>query len=130
MASGGEREAQGATVPTSNENRGRVSRNKKFTVMVVVGALAIAGCSSGGGDEEGASSTTSSTAAAGDGATTSTTSAATTTVATVPIVPDTPGDPIAVGSHPEGVAVTPDGATVYVINSGDDTVTPIGLASD
>ena len=41
-----------------------------------------------------------------------------------------PGDPIAVGNSPAGVAVTPDGATVYVINSGDDTVTPIGLASD
>ncbi len=39
------------------------------------------------------------------------------------------GDPIAVGSQPHGIAVTPDGKTVYVTHSGG-TVTPIDVASN
>ena len=48
----------------------------------------------------------------------------------IEVASNTAGDPIAVGDGPFGVVVTPDGATVYVTNSGDSTVTPIGPASD
>jgi DNA-binding beta-propeller fold protein YncE len=44
----------------------------------------------------------------------------------------TPGPPIAVGvnrpglhDQPDGIAITPDGRTVYVANIGSGTVTPI-----
>ena len=35
---------------------------------------------------------------------------------------------VAVGSQPEGIAITPDGKTAYVANSGANTVTPIDVA--
>ena len=45
-------------------------------------------------------------------------------------VPDTPVAPITVGAHPLGVAITPDGATAYVTNTNDNTVTPISVATN
>ena len=41
-----------------------------------------------------------------------------------------PGPPITVGIDPEGIAVAPDGTTVYVANRGSGTVTPISTATD
>jgi hyaluronoglucosaminidase len=41
----------------------------------------------------------------------------------------TVGQPISVGSAPDAVAFTPNGATAYVTNVGDDTVTPIDVAT-
>jgi YVTN family beta-propeller protein len=38
--------------------------------------------------------------------------------------------PIAVGVHPYGVAVTPDGSTVYVVNDGSNSVSVIATASN
>ena len=43
---------------------------------------------------------------------------------------NTPGKAIAVGSGPVGVAVTPDGKTAYVTNSGSASVTPIDTATN
>src|SRR5438105_8463134 len=40
------------------------------------------------------------------------------------------GAPISVGASPAGVAITPDGKTAYVANSGSNTVTPITLATN
>jgi YVTN family beta-propeller protein len=40
------------------------------------------------------------------------------------------GSPIPVGSGPYGVAVTPDGSKVYVVNSGDNTVSAIDTATN
>src|SRR5207244_3555990 len=40
------------------------------------------------------------------------------------------GSPIAVGGGPRYVAITPDGKTVYVTNSGVDSVTPIDAATN
>ena len=40
------------------------------------------------------------------------------------------GRPIPVGSGPSGVAITPNGATVYVTNYYSDTVTPIATATN
>jgi len=40
---------------------------------------------------------------------------------------NTPGAPIAVGTHPIGIAITPDGATAYVANAVDNTVTWDGV---
>ncbi len=48
----------------------------------------------------------------------------------IDVATNTPGRPIAVGSAPRGVAVTPDGATAYVTNDGDDTVTPVAVATN
>jgi YVTN family beta-propeller protein len=42
---------------------------------------------------------------------------------------DTPGTPIGVGSKPDAIAITPDGATAYVANWGSGNVTPINLAT-
>ena len=39
-------------------------------------------------------------------------------------------DKIAVGSFPNAIAVTPDGSKAYVSNGGEETVTPIDLATD
>lgn len=36
-------------------------------------------------------------------------------------VPDTPGTPISVGTTPDGIAITPDGATAYVTNLASTT---------
>jgi hypothetical protein len=38
--------------------------------------------------------------------------------------------PITVGSYPYAIAITPDGATAYVVNYSDNTVTPITIASN
>ena len=43
---------------------------------------------------------------------------------------NTAGTPIPVGNDPDGIAITPDGKTAYVANSGDDTVTPIETATN
>jgi DNA-binding beta-propeller fold protein YncE len=47
---------------------------------------------------------------------------------------NTPGTPIPVGNRPFAVAVTPDGKTVYVVNSGTsgggNSVTPITVATN
>ena len=39
------------------------------------------------------------------------------------------GPPIPVGTRPQAIAVTPDGRTAYVANSGSGTVTPIDTAT-
>jgi YVTN family beta-propeller protein len=38
--------------------------------------------------------------------------------------------PIAVGTNPFGIAITPDGATAYVTNNGSSSVTPIDTATN
>jgi YVTN family beta-propeller protein len=38
--------------------------------------------------------------------------------------------PVPVGTSPSGIAVTPDGAHVYVSNQGSNTVSVIDTASD
>jgi len=38
--------------------------------------------------------------------------------------------PIQVGRSPGGIAITPDGKTVYVANIGSNTVTPIATATN
>jgi YVTN family beta-propeller protein len=43
---------------------------------------------------------------------------------------NTAGSPIAVGSNPWEIAITPDGTTAYVANGGDNTVTPIDTATN
>ena len=43
---------------------------------------------------------------------------------------ETAGTPIAVGSHPSGVTVTPDGRKVYVTNNGDNSVSEISTATN
>jgi YVTN family beta-propeller protein len=40
------------------------------------------------------------------------------------------GTPIAVGTHPDAVAITPDGQYAYVANYGSDNVTPIRIATN
>ena len=37
---------------------------------------------------------------------------------------------IKTGFHPGAIAITPDGKTAYVANSGSDTVTPIRVATN
>ena len=44
--------------------------------------------------------------------------------------PDTVGGPIIVGTNPDAIAITPNGATAYVANDNDGTVTPIDLAAN
>jgi hyaluronoglucosaminidase len=36
---------------------------------------------------------------------------------------------VTVGSNPAAIAITPDGATAYVANYVDGTITPVGLAA-
>ncbi len=43
---------------------------------------------------------------------------------------EAPGSPFAVGSFPESVAVTPDGAFLYVNNSSDDTISAFAVDPD
>jgi YVTN family beta-propeller protein len=52
------------------------------------------------------------------------------TVTPISIATNTAGTPISVGGEPWGIAVTPNGATVYVANYGDNTVTPISTATN
>jgi YVTN family beta-propeller protein len=51
------------------------------------------------------------------------------TVTPIDLTTNTSGSPIAVGSVPRGVAVTPTGTTVYVANQFGDSVTPVDIAS-
>jgi DNA-binding beta-propeller fold protein YncE len=41
----------------------------------------------------------------------------------------TPGKPILIGGSPDGIAITPDGATAFVTSPDNDTVVPINLAT-
>ncbi len=43
---------------------------------------------------------------------------------------NTAGPPIAVGSEPVGIAITPDGSTAYVANFASNSVTPIDTATN
>jgi YVTN family beta-propeller protein len=52
-----------------------------------------------------------------------------TPVATPPPAPTSAHGMVAVGAFPTGVAVSPDGAHAYVINSGDDSVSVIDVAT-
>jgi len=47
------------------------------------------------------------------------------TVTPIDTATGTTGTPIAVGSEPESIAITPNGRTAYVVNGNSDTVTPI-----
>lgn len=47
----------------------------------------------------------------------------------IAVASNTTGTAIGVGSHPIGIAVTPDGNTAYVTNLLDNTVTPIDLTT-
>lgn len=40
------------------------------------------------------------------------------------------GTPVGVGTHPDAIAITPNGRTAYVANFGSDNVTPIDVATD
>ncbi len=53
-----------------------------------------------------------------------------TTVTPIDTATDTAGTPITVGSEPSSVAITPDGATAYVMNLASSTVTPIDIATN
>jgi outer membrane autotransporter protein len=52
------------------------------------------------------------------------------TVTPINTATNTPGTPIPVGATPLGAAITPDGNTLYVANSGSGTVTPISTATN
>ncbi len=55
------------------------------------------------------------------------------TVTPVNTATNTPGRPIKVARFPQSIAITPDGKTAYVANSGYDrgnTVTPISTATN
>ena len=52
------------------------------------------------------------------------------TVTPIDTATNTPGTPIAVGTSPTGIAITPDGTTAYVSNAGADTVSPIDTATN
>jgi YVTN family beta-propeller protein len=52
------------------------------------------------------------------------------TVTPVNLVTRKAGPAIGVGADPDAIAVTPDGRTAYVANSGSGTVTPIDVATD
>jgi YVTN family beta-propeller protein len=51
-------------------------------------------------------------------------------VTPIDIATNIPGAPIAVGTKPIGIAITPDGATAYVTNFGSNNVTPIDVATN
>ncbi len=44
--------------------------------------------------------------------------------------PNDAGAPIPVGTHPDAIAITPNGKTAYVVNFGSDNVTPIDTSTD
>ena len=52
------------------------------------------------------------------------------TVTPIDTATGTAGTPITVGSAPYAIAITPDGATAYVTNTGNGTVTPIATATN
>jgi hypothetical protein len=53
------------------------------------------------------------------------------TVTPIDLATNTAGTPITVGTSPEGLAITPDGKTAWVTDTGSgvDTITPLDLAS-
>jgi YVTN family beta-propeller protein len=53
-----------------------------------------------------------------------------TTVTPIAAATNTAGPPITVGIEPYGLAITPDGKTVYIANYGSGTVTPIATATN
>jgi YVTN family beta-propeller protein len=53
-----------------------------------------------------------------------------TTVTPIATATNTAGPPITTGSQPWGMAITPDGKTVYVANYGSGTVTPIATTTN
>ncbi len=54
---------------------------------------------------------------------------ASSTVTPIDLATRRAGKPIKVGSDPQAIAISPDGATAYVVNSGSGTVTPISTAT-
>ena len=52
------------------------------------------------------------------------------TVTPVNLVTRRAGPAIGVGADPQAIAITPDGKTAYVANSGSGTVTPIAVVTD
>ncbi len=44
--------------------------------------------------------------------------------------PNDAGAPIPVGTHPDAIAITPNGRTAYVVNFGSDNVTPVDVSTD
>ncbi len=52
------------------------------------------------------------------------------TVTPIDLSTDKPGRPITVGNGPTGVAISPDGRTVFVTNLDSGSVTPIATAND
>jgi YVTN family beta-propeller protein len=52
------------------------------------------------------------------------------TVTPISTATGTADTPINVGTHPEAIAVSPDGTTAYVANQGSGTVTPIATATN
>ncbi len=54
---------------------------------------------------------------------------ASSTVTPIDLATRRAGKPIKVGSDPEAIAISPDGAMAYVVNSGSGTVTPISTAT-
>src|SRR5262249_9122043 len=53
-------------------------------------------------------------------------------VTPIPVITNKPGTPIPTGGdNPEAIAITPDGKTAYVVNTGSsEDVTPITLATN
>ena len=51
------------------------------------------------------------------------------TVTPVNLVTRKAGRAIGVGADPQAIALTPDGRTAYVVNSGSGTVTPINTVT-
>ena len=49
--------------------------------------------------------------------------------ARISVITTKAGPAIRVGTDPEKIAITPDGRTVYVTDSGSGTVTPISTAT-
>ena len=52
------------------------------------------------------------------------------TVTPIATATNTPGPPIEIWDHPDGIAITPDGKTAYVINFASASVTPIATATN
>jgi len=52
------------------------------------------------------------------------------TVTPIRTATNTGGKAIKVGTDPFGIAIMPNGKTVYVANNGSGTVTPIGTATN
>ena len=50
-------------------------------------------------------------------------------VTPVTVASNAPGADIPVGTNPQAIAITPDGRTAYVANTGSNNVTPIDVAT-